>query len=409
MSNLVFAHKKAITRRPYTPNAHEMEVFGLHLLYWKKQRGKSKYRSLINQATTIFSVLIAVTFAQQSLSAGQIVTDTITSQALKNNKLDDPDTRNMTIYLPPSYASSDKAYPVVYLLHGFGGNERSLVDEVGEALAILLIDGLVNAGLLKEMIIVMPDGGNKYGGSYYVNSELTGNYEDYIADELVNYIDGKYRTIRDRDGRAIAGASMGGYGSITLAMKHQETFSAVASLSPPLGFDIISEAMIPEVIKENPDGMSEPWPDAEQYTRYIYALSAALSPNLSNPPFFVDLPFEYPSGEIIESVRQRWLVADPLTMLSVYSSSLMEMNGIYIDVGDEDLPGFKAAADVFHQELVSIGIDHKYDVYHGDHHANAVGRAISALTFLSDLLPAAPSVVRYVRKLPIAWGVIRER
>jgi S-formylglutathione hydrolase FrmB len=315
----------------------------------------------------------------------------------------------MAIYLPPSYASSDRVYPVIYLLHGFGGNERSLVDEVGEQLAILLIDGLTDTGLLKEMIIVMPDGRNKYGGSFYLNSELTGNYEDYIADDLVNYIDSKYRTIRDRDGRAIAGASMGGYGSIALAMKHPETFSAVASLSPPLGFDIISEAMIPEVIKENPDGMSGPWPDAEQYTSYLYALSAALSPNLDNPPFFVDLPFEYPSSEIIEPVRQRWLKADPLTMLSVYSASLMEMNGIYIDVGDEDLAGFKAAADAFHQELMSMGIEHKYHVYQGDHYANAVGRAISALTFLSDLLPAAPSIVRSEDKSPVTWGAIKSR
>jgi len=375
----------------------------LHALHSKKQQDS---RKLI--LSIVLSASMAIAFAQQCFPAGQIVTDTITSEALKGNRLGDPDTRDITIYLPPSYASSDKVYPVIYLLHGFGGNERSYVDEVGELLAVFLIDGLINTGSLKEVIIVMPNAKNKYGGSFYLNSELTGNYEDYIADELVDYIDIKYRTIRDRDGRAIAGASMGGYGSITLAMKHPETFSAIASLSPPLGFEMIAEAMIPEVIKENPDGMSGPWPDAEQYTSFFYALSAALSPNLNNPPFFVDLPFEYPSDEIIEPVRQCWLEADPLTMLSVYASSLMEMNGIYIDVGDEDLPGFKSAADAFHQELISMGIEHIYDVYHGDHYANPVGRAISALTFLSDLLPVAPSVVRYGDKLPITWGAIRQ-
>ncbi len=225
-----------------------LEVKGLYLLRTKRQRNKSKFI-----LSMVLLVLITSAFSQRSFSLGQIVTDMITSEALKGNKLGDPDTRNMIIYLPPSYASSDKAYPVIYLLHGYGGDERSFVGEVGEMLAVILIDSLINSGLLKEMIIVMPNADNKYGGSYYLNSELTGNYEDYIAYELVDYIDDKYRTIRHRDGRAIAGASMGGYGSITLAMKHPETYSAVASLSPPLGFEVISDQMIPEVIKENPD------------------------------------------------------------------------------------------------------------------------------------------------------------
>lgn len=380
----------------------------MYVLYSKKQRNRSNFVFV----SIVLSVSMLMGFAQQSFSAGQMVTDTITSAALKDNKLGDPDTRNMTIYLPPSYASSDMIYPVIYLLHGYGGDERSLVDEVGEPLVVLLIDGLINTGLLKEVIIVMPDAGNKYGGSYYLNSELTGNYEDYIVEDLVNYIDGKYRTIRDRNGRVIGGASMGGYGSITLAMKHPEMFSAVASMSPPLGFDIISELMIPEVIKENPDGMSDPSPDSEgQYTRYLYSLSAALSPNLNKPPFFMDLPFEYPSSEIIEPIRQRWLEADPLTMLSVYGSSMMKLNGIYIDVGDDDLLGFKAAADAFHEELMRLGIEHRYNVYHGDHYDNAVERAIDSLRFLSDLLldPTTPSNVRSVDSLPVSWGAIKCR
>ncbi|MFC1716339.1 alpha/beta hydrolase [Candidatus Poribacteria bacterium] len=373
----------------------------MYLPYLERQRNGSK---LILFATLLVSMVTV--FVQPSFADGQIITDTITVQALKDNKLGDPDTRDIVIYLPLSYNSSDKAYPVIYLLHGFGGDERSLVDEVGEQLAIFLIDGLINAGSLKEMIIVMPDGRNKYGGSFYLNSELAGNYEDYIAVELVDYIDSNYRTISHREGRAIAGASMGGYGSMTLAMKHPEVYSAVVSLSPPLGFETISEEMIPEVLRENLDGLAGP--NSEQYTSYMYALSAALSPNLDNPAFLVDLPFEYPAGEIIEQVRQRWLKADPLTMLSTYGVSLMKMEGIYIDVGDEDLPGFKVAADAFHQELVATGVEHRYDVYQGDHYANPIERAINLLTFLSDLFPTAPSSVKYGDQLATIWGAIRK-
>jgi S-formylglutathione hydrolase FrmB len=359
----------------------------------------------------VLSVLMVFAFVQHCFPTGQIVTDTITSQALKGNKLGDPDTRNITIYLPPGYASSNKLYPVIHLLHGFGGDERSLVGEVGEELAVFLVDSMIESGLAKEMIIVMPNAKNKYGGSFYLNSELTGKYEDYMVYDLVNYIDDNYRTIRDRNARAIGGASMGGYGSITLAMKHPDIFSSVVSLSPPLGFEIIASEMFPEVIRENPDGMPDPGQKAEQYTEYVYALSAALSPNLDNPPFFLDLPFEYPSSGVIESVKQRWLVGDPLTMLSTYSQSLEGLKGIYIDVGDEDLLGFKAAADAFHEELIKLGIDHEYNVYHGDHYALPVERFISALEFLSARLPepVASSAVSFNDKLISTWGAIKQR
>ena len=372
-----------------------------------KQQGRFKFG-----LSLFLSVLMVTAFVQQCFAAGQIVTDTITSTALKDNKLGDSNVRDMIIYLPPSYAATDKAYSVIYLLHGYGGNERSLVDEVGEPLAVLLIDGLISAGQLREVILVMPSAYNKYGGSYYLNSVLIGDYEDYIAGEVVEHVDAKYRTISSRNGRALAGASMGGYGSMILAMRHPETFGAVASLSPPLGFDTISAAIIPEIIKENPNGMGGPGPDSKrQYTSYFYALSAALSPNLNNPPSFVDLPFEYPSGEVIEQVRSRWLEADPMALLSIHGSSLMDMKGIYIDVGDNDLPGFPAAAEAFHQELMGMGIEHEYNVYHGGHSDNAVQRAIDSLKFLSDLLPdpEAPSIIGHADRLPGTWGGVRSQ
>jgi S-formylglutathione hydrolase FrmB len=199
--------------------------------------------SLKNLKLIALSMLMICAFTHQAFSTGKIITDEITSNALKDNKLGDPNTRNMIIYLPPSYGSSDKHYPVAYLLHGFGGNERFYVDNANEELMVFLIDGLIQTKILKEMIIVMPDGKNKYGDSFYLNSELIGNYEDYIVKEVVNYIDKNYRTMRDRDACVIAGASMGGYGSITLAMKHPDVFSAVVALSPPLGFEIMIDSI----------------------------------------------------------------------------------------------------------------------------------------------------------------------
>jgi hypothetical protein len=176
-------------------------------------------------------------------------------------------------------------------------------------------------------------------------------------------------------------------------MKHPETYIVAASLSPPLSFDAISEVMVPLVIEENPYGMGGPIPDSKRkFTSYTYALSSALSPNLNNPPLYVDLPFEHPSGQRIESVRQRWLKGDPVTMLTTYGSDLAKLEGIYIDVGDEDLPGFYPAAEVFHQKLTAMGIEHGYHVYRGGHTDKIVARAVVALKFASAQLsdPVAP-------------------
>jgi S-formylglutathione hydrolase FrmB len=356
----------------------------------------------------LFIVFLVILFvSQHTLASGKIITDQITSTALAGNKLGDSNVRNMVIYLPSSYDSSDKSYPIIYLLHGFGGNARSFVDEVTEQFVVFLLDGLAETKVIKEMIIVMPDGKNKYGGSYYLNSELIGNYEDYISKELVNHMQTNYRVIRDRDACVIAGASMGGYGCMTLAMKHSDTYSSVAAMSPPLGFEVMIDSVVPEVIKENPNGMTGP-NSKKQYSDYIYALSAALSPNLNNPPYFVDLPFEYPSGKIVEPIKQKWMEQDPLTMVTKYADSLKSMNGIYFDIGTEDLLGFKDASDTFHNKLLSLGINHEYFIYEGGHSDKGVERAIKAITFLSNLLPD-PELPSAVKKgnLAYTWGKIK--
>lgn len=360
-------------------------------------------------ALIILSTLILMIYVPDVFCAGRIITDQITSQALKDNKLNDKNIRDIVIYLPPDYDSSNKNYPVLYLLHGFGGSERFYVDSVTEEFIVFMLDTLIQGKKLKEMIIVMPDGSNKYGGSFFLNSELIGNYEDYIVIEIPNYIDKKYRTIRDRDACVIAGASMGGYGSMTLAMKHPEVYSAVVALSPPLAFEIMMKDIIPQVIKENPDGMKGP-NSKRQYSDYIYALSAALSPNLDNPPFFVDLPFEYPTGNVIEPVKQKWLKGDPLNMLKKDSSSLRKMKGIYIDVGSKDYLGFKDGADEFHKTLTELGIKHEYVVFDGGHSDKGVERAINGITFLSELVPdpSIPSAIERNGQLTSTWGKIKQ-
>ena len=124
------------------------------------------------------------------------------------------------IVTPDNYTSA-KELPVVYLLHGYSGNHLDWITKA---------KGFENAADQYNLIIVCPDGGY---GSWYWNSPVDpkSQYETFVSDELVKTIDAKYKTIKDRTGRAITGLSMGGHGALYLAIKHQDVFGAAGSMS----------------------------------------------------------------------------------------------------------------------------------------------------------------------------------
>jgi Predicted esterase len=152
----------------------------------------------------------------------------IHSEAISQNIIGDSGDRPIYLYLPPSYATSKKSYPVVYYLDGYGASPEDLLERNRNKLDELFLSGK------KEFILVGTDGINKTGGSYYVNSPISGKWEDYITGELVDYIDTNFRTIADRSSRAIAGCSMGGFGALNLSMRHPEVYSSVLAFCPAL-------------------------------------------------------------------------------------------------------------------------------------------------------------------------------
>jgi hypothetical protein len=127
--------------------------------------------------TLAVSSAIAPRVGAQQPRAGKLVFDTVHSAALAHNKFDDPVDREVLVYLPPSYATNASVrYPVVYLLHGFGGTDRTWLGALNHFSIQPAVDSLINAGAAREMIIVMPNGANRLGGSFYTNSATTGNW-----------------------------------------------------------------------------------------------------------------------------------------------------------------------------------------------------------------------------------------
>ena len=153
---------------------------------------------------------------------------TIAAPSLDGNLLGDPSEVDVMVQTPGSYSvQAGRRYPVVYFLGGYG--ESPAVASLGIAL-----EQLVAAGEAPEMILVAVSGVNALGGSFYVDSPVSGDWEGAVVDDVVTAIDTRYRTLATPASRGIAGFSMGGYGSLALAMEHPDVFGAVYALSPGL-------------------------------------------------------------------------------------------------------------------------------------------------------------------------------
>ena len=155
----------------------------------------------------------------------QIISAKIHATSLENNMIEEDIEREISIYLPAGYASSDKRYPVIYYLPGFETRDFIYLSHIGATLEEYDIDNIIAVAI---------SGFNKIGGSFYTNSPAIGNWEDFITKDVIDYIDSNYRTIATSAGRGLAGHSMGGYGSISIAFNNPGLFDYVYSMSPGL-------------------------------------------------------------------------------------------------------------------------------------------------------------------------------
>lgn len=294
----------------------------------------------------------------------------VESEALKGNLVGDPHVREMAVLLPPHYFEDEGArFPVVYLLHGLGRRRDGHLASVHLQKAMF---EQMKAGRLVESIIVAVDGSTTFGGSYFANSRTIGNFEWYVAREIVSRVDDGFRTQAHRSRRAIAGFSMGGHGAIKLAMKYPDVFSQVGSLSgSPLSMryrkaiyrnSIAGRMTRPQTLEELVTQVSY---ETNWTLAAAYAKAAAFSPNPRKPPLFLDMPFEKPEGEDEEDpVWQAWLSEDPLALVTRYQRNLKRLDTIYLDHGDSETT---LGTEDFDRELVRYGIGHEHHVFRGDH------------------------------------------
>ncbi|HYW30845.1 MAG TPA: alpha/beta hydrolase-fold protein [Gemmatimonas sp.] len=310
----------------------------------------------------------------------------VTSKALAGNLLGDSATRTALVYLPPDYAtSSSKRYRTLYLLHGFGakrnGQNTWLRGFEGFHLGHTM-DSLYRAGSVRDLIVIAPDGSNFWGGAFYRDSPVAGGWETFIVRELVGTIDATFRTIRSRDSRGIAGHSMGGYGTLTMASKFPDVFGAAYAMSPcciapakeagelaPV-WRLIAGAR--DVASVSATGF---------YGGAMMGLAAAYSPNPAKAPLYVDSPFRAEGNRMVldTAVANRWMAQAPLRLMDSLSGNLAKLRALGFDAGRGDnFKDIPVLVPVLDSLLTAKGVKHTTTLYDGDHN-NRIGTRLPAI------------------------------
>ncbi len=281
--------------------------------------------------------------------------------ALEGNLEKDDVDREVLVFLPPSYATDkSRRYPVIYALHGYsiGADQWSKEIHVPQT-----VEGAFAQGA-QESIVVLPDSKTVHNGSMYSSSATTGDFENFIAKDVVAYMDAHYRTIPKRSSRGLVGHSMGGYGASRIGMKHSDVFGSLYIMSPccmaargagpsnPEADKALQEVTTPADSAKLPFGL-----------RAQLASAAAWSPNPKNPPLYLDLPSK--DGVVQPDVLAKWAANAPLSFVDQYIGNLRQYKAIAIDVGDQD--GLRVGAAKLHEILDTYGVSNTFEVYPGTH------------------------------------------
>jgi S-formylglutathione hydrolase FrmB len=319
----------------------------------------------------------------------------IHSEALAGNRLGDPADQKFAVYLPPSYAAGAKRYPVVYLLHGIA-DTYEVWTELWKIPALL--DRLIAEKKIGEMIVVMPNGRNRFLGSYYLNSTTTGRWSDYIADEIVGAVDKEFRTIATREGRGIMGHSMGGFGAVHFAMTRSELFSAAYAISPCC-LDAVGDigwgnqaAWIGAMAFHSPADADAALAKGDFYPVAAYGLTAAMIPDASSPTF-ARMPMKMDHGMAMPSdpVYTAFVDQFPVQQVRAFRDNLKSLRGFGIEYGTSDqFADIPPGVTRFTNALSELRVPYTLDVYDGDHRKKVVERMATIIfPFFSRLLDPA--------------------
>lgn len=294
----------------------------------------------------------------------------IESAVLRGNRLGDPHVRPLWVYVPPSHASSAQRVPVIYLIQGLTGQVDMWRNRAAfRPNVIELVDALFSEPSTPPCLVVMVDCWTSLGGSQYLDSPGTGKYMSYLCDEVVPFVDGKYRTLAKREHRALTGKSSGGYGAMVVPMLRPDVFGALGTHAGDALFDVCYAKTFGDTVRALRNDYGGSYAKFWESFRGRPAMSKSSDATLLNDYCMaacysadadgtVRLPFDTDTGERIPDVWARWLERDPVYMARKpeFAKALQSMRGIYIDAGKRDEYFLDLGAEAFRRELEKLGL-----------------------------------------------------
>ncbi|MCB2412417.1 hypothetical protein LGT39_06085 [Demequina sp. TTPB684] len=313
----------------------------------------------------------------ETAAARPSVTNTVfqfESEELAGNDLGVSSQITVGVLLPDAYFESDDPLPVLYFLPGYTATQTAadMPDVIGEAL---------NA--TEPMIVVTVTGANELGGGWYTDSSATGRWEQALVAEIVPYIDDHYRTVESREARGLAGHSMGGYGALTIGMKHADVFGSVFALAPAMageqGIDVPqlfgSESRARSVLAsmESLDGLDgeallDEMVTSQANFEFSYGTAFAPSPE---PPYF-RYPYSLANGEIVrdDAVWAQWQAGFGNTEVELarHRDDLQSLVALGLDCGvNDELTWIVEGCEFIDAELTELEVPHVYTLHEGNH------------------------------------------
>jgi len=321
------------------------------------------------------------------------------SRALRDNPLGDPHVRPLWVYLPPAYdAEPERRFPAVYLIQGMTGqldmwrNRSAFRPNVPE-----LVDRLFAEEACPPALVVFVDAWTSYGGSQFLDSPGTGRYHTYLCEEVVAFVDGRFRTLPEAAHRGITGKSSGGYGAMVTPMLRPDVFGGLATHAGDALFELCYLPDFREAVRALRDdygGSYERfWEDFRSRPAFTkqsdfplvntWAMAACYSANEDGS---IELPFDELTGMLRDEVWQRWLAWDPVRMARRHGDALRSLRAIYIDAGTHDEWFLDLGAEAFRRELEALGISDVFFELFDAKHGGIEYRYPLAIRYLAERL-----------------------
>lgn len=330
---------------------------------------------------------------------GELQEMVIPSRLLVGNPLGDPSQRPLWVYLPPAYRSRpDDRFPVVYLLQGMTGQlDMWRNRDAFRKNPVELYDELFSDPDVPPCLLVFVDCWTSLGGSQFLDSRGTGRYHSYLCEEVVPAVDAQFRTLADREHRAVAGKSSGGYGAMVTPLLRPDLFSALASHAGDSLFEACYLPGFPQVVRSLRDryqgsferfwadfrsrpGISQPGDDE---LLNCYCMGACYSPGPDGVP---EMPFELSTGALRPEVWERWLAWDPVRMIPARSEAARSLRAVYLDAGRSDDFYLDVGASAVKASLEGAGVTGvRLGLFDGGH-AGMAHRYPGGIRFLAEAI-----------------------